>query len=143
MTTLDNRRFPRIPHVSPRQIVHVDGGQNPHKNLILTENLSASGIKFTANSKLAVGQYFLIFLNGELMRDVDSLYAHKKAWIKSGDYYLTRVVWAKELDDTDSLFEIGAAFIEKDVAREEDLATFTELLNVNALERLPQRPSVN
>jgi hypothetical protein len=143
MTSSDNRRFPRIPHVSSRQIVHVDDAQNPHKNLILTENLSASGVKFTTNSKLALAQFFLIYLNDQLMREIDSLYSHKKSWLKAGDYYLTKVVWVKEIDPAASIYEIGAAFIEKDECREEELATFTELMNVRTLQDLPLRPAVN
>src|SRR3989338_3368681 len=107
MMTSDNRRFPRIPHVSSRQIVHIDDAQNPHKNLILTENLSASGIKFTTNSRLELGQFFLIYLNDLLMRDINSLYGHKKSWLKAGDYYLTKVVWAKEVDVSEPVYEIG------------------------------------
>lgn len=143
MKSSENRRFPRIPHVSSRQIVHVDDAQNPHKNLILTENLSASGVKFTTNSRLCLGQFFLIYLNDQLMREIDSLYGHKKSWLKAGDYYLTKVVWVRELDPTNSVYEIGAAFIEKDDCREAELATFTELMNVKTLQELPLRATVN
>lgn len=143
MSSSENRKYPRIPHVSSRQIIHLDPLQTPHRNLILTENLSASGIKFTTNCRLDSPQYFLIYLNDQLMHEINSLYRDRARWVKAGDYYLTKVVWAKEIKETEGLFEIGAAFIEKEGCRAEDLATFTELMNVSMLEKLPQRLNVN
>ena len=141
MGSSDNRRFPRLPHVGSKQIVHVDAGQNAQNNFILTENLSASGIKFTTNSVLKDAQFFLIYLNDQLMRDLSGLYEHKKTWVSAGEYYLAKVVWAKEIDT--GIFEIGASFVEKSGCREEELATLTELMNITALEKLPGRLHAN
>lgn len=138
MNTSENRRFPRVPHVSSRQIIHVDPAQNPRRNLILTENLSASGIKFTTNNRLENSQFFLIYLNDLLMHEINSLSEQRSRWVRAGDYYLMRVVWIKEIDVQAGVCEIGASFIEKEYCREEELATFTELMNINVLEKLPQ-----
>lgn len=143
MSLSDNRRYPRIPHVSSRQIIHLDLLQTPHRNLILTEDLSASGVKFTTNNRLDLSQYFLIYLNDQLMHEINSLYRERAHWVRAGDYYLTKVVWAKEIGDTDGFYEVGAAFVEKEGCRVEDIATFTELMNVSMLEKLPQRLNVN
>jgi hypothetical protein len=143
MSSAENRRFPRIPHVTSRQIIHVDMLQNPQRTLILTENLSASGIKFTTNCKLSVSQFFLLYLNDQLMREIHDVYQDKKRWLKAGDYYLTKVVWVKEIDKEAGIFEIGASFLEKECCREEDLATFTELMNINILEKLPRGLTLN
>lgn len=137
MSQSENRRFPRIDHVSSKQIIHVDSLQNPQKNLILTENLSASGIKFTTNTSLQVGLFFLIYLNDQLMHEIRKKFQDQTHWIRAGDYYLTKVVRLKTLDEKENMFEVGAAFIEKDGCCMEDLEIFTELMNISMLHKLP------
>ena len=135
MVASENRRFPRIPHVISRQIVHLD--QNgPKKNLILTENLSASGIKFTTQNQLLQGQYFLIYLNDQLMKEIRSLYERKQSWVKAGDYYLAKVVWIQDVNKGEGVFEVGAAFVKKDTCRTEEIETLTELMNISMMDHL-------
>lgn len=143
MTSRDNRRFPRIPHVTSRQIIHLDDGQNPRRHLILTENLSASGIKFTTNNLVHPAQYFLIYLNDAVMHELRALDRASARWVRAGDHYLTRVVWVLEIPATPGIFDVGAAFIERESLREDMLATFTELLNLSVLEKLPAGIAAN
>ena len=135
MVASENRRFPRIPHVISRQIVHLDQS-GPKKNLILTENLSASGIKFTTQNQLLQGQYFLIYLNDQLMKEIRSLYERKQSWVKAGDYYLAKVVWIQDVNKGESVFEVGAAFVKKDTCRTEEIETLTELMNISMMDHL-------
>ena len=131
MSTIENRRYPRIHHVSSREMIHLDGEQNPKRNLILTENFSASGVRFTTNEVLQPSQFLLIYLNDQLMREINQNNSH---WLRSGDYYLTRVVWAKNSSFDAQTFEIGVEFIEKNACDAQDLESFTELMNVRMLE---------
>lgn len=71
------------------------------------------------------------------MRDLSGLYEHKKTWVSAGEYYLAKVVWSKEIDTTEHIYEIGAAFIEKSGCHEDELAALTELMNITALQKLP------
>lgn len=135
--TPENRRFPRIPHVTSRQIVHLDQ-DGPKKNFILTENLSASGIKFTTHNHLEEGLYFLIYLNDQLMKEIRSLYEKKQSWVKAGDYYLAKVVWVTEIRKDQSVFEIGAAFVKKDNCRTGEIETLTDLMNISMMDNLPK-----
>lgn len=132
MSGKENRRFPRISHVESRQIIRLDESQTPQKNLILTENLSASGLKFTSNQNLTSGTLFLIYLNDVLIHD---MHLNKNNLIKSGDYYLCKVVRTRTLKD--GLYEIGSAFFDRKAAHSEDMETFTELVNISMLDSLP------
>lgn len=132
MGTPDNRKFPRISHVESRQIIRLDDSQTPKKNLILTENLSASGMKFSTNQHLENGTLFLIYLNDIL---IDDMAINKNNLLKSGDYYLCQVVRCKALPQ--NCYEIGAAFFDRQSARSSDMETFTELVNISMLESLP------
>ena len=134
METSENRRFPRIAHISPRQIVRLDDAEVPQKNLIVTENLSASGIKFTTNVDLKMSSYFLVFLNDVLLRDIDQ---NSKNLLKSGDHFFCKVVWSRALRS--STYEIRACFLEKQGCQSEDIDSFTELVNVTMLDILPER----
>ncbi len=131
MNDADKRRFPRIHHVSSRELIHIDDAQTPEKHVVLTENLSACGIKFTTNAPLVMDAAFLIYLNDVLVADMDM---NAKNLLKSGDYYLARVVWAKQMQN--DFTEIGAAFLEKKNCASEDIDTFTELVNVSMLDLL-------
>lgn len=133
MNDSDNRRFPRIAHVTSRQIVRIDESQNPKKNFVLTENLSGCGIKFTTNEKIKDDTHFLIYLNDMLVKDLNQ---NGKNLLKSGDYYLCKVVWAKEIRP--KIFEIGAAFLEKKTCDSDQIETFTELVNISMLDSLPE-----
>lgn len=140
MATPENRRFPRIPHATSRQIVHLD--QNgPRKNFILTENLSASGIKFTTHNPLEEGQLFLIYLNDQLMKEIRSLYEKKQNWIKAGDYYLAKVVWAQDIKKEPGVFDIGATFVQKDNCRSNEIETLTDLMNISMMDNLHKEPA--
>lgn len=133
MNPADKRRFPRIHHVSSRQIIRIDDSQTPQQNIVLTENLSGCGIKFTTNSKIESTSYFLIYLNDLLLKDVEINSANL---LKSGDYYLARVVWCKNLR---GLYrEIGANFLEKKNCESQDIDTLTELVNISMLDLLPE-----
>lgn len=133
MGTAENRRFPRIDHVSPRQIVRVDDSENPQKNFVITENLSGSGIKFTTNSALKSSSYFLVYLNDALLSDIGQ---NSENLLKSGDYYLCKVVWSNEIRS--NAYEVGAAFLEKKSCQSQDIDTFTELVNITMLDLLPE-----
>lgn len=137
MSGPENRRFPRIPHVISRQIVHLDQS-GARKNYILTENLSASGIKFTTNHNLEQGQLFLIYLNDQLMKEIRSLYEKKQNWVKAGDYYLAKVVWANDAKKEQAVFEVGAAFVQRDSCKSDEIQTLTELMNVSMMDSLPK-----
>lgn len=137
MVAPENRRFPRIPHVTSRQIVHLDQS-GPKKNFILTENLSASGIKFTTHNILEEGQYFLIYLNDQLMKEIRSLYEKKQSWVKAGDYYLAKVIWISKIRKDENVFEIGAAFVKKDNCRSDEIETLTDLMNISMMDNLPK-----
>lgn len=129
----ENRRFPRIHHVSSRQIIRVDDTQTPQQNIVLTENLSSCGIKFTTNSKIESPSYFLIYLNDLLLRDIKINSANL---LKSGDYYLARVVWCQKVRGP--FHKIGAAFLERQNCQEQEIETFTELVNISMLDLLPE-----
>lgn len=136
MNTQENRQFPRIPHMSSRHIVHFDAKKAVKKDIILTENLSASGIKFTTNCDLKKGHYFLIDLHDQLMQEFQSLFADKHSWIKSGDYYLMQVVWSQEIEKNQDVFEIGAAFVQKDQCKMAEIETLTKLMSAQVIEEL-------
>ncbi|MBF0107465.1 MAG: hypothetical protein HQM16_19325 [Deltaproteobacteria bacterium] len=129
----ENRRYPRISHVTSRQIVRLDGSQTPQKNIILTQNLSACGIKFTTNEFITPASHFLIYLNNVVVNDVIK---DTRTFLKSGDYFLAKVAWCKELKR--DYYEIGASFLEKNSCKARDIDTFTELVNISMLDLLPE-----
>lgn len=133
MTTAEKRRYPRIHHVSSREMIHLDQNQNPKKNLILTENFSASGVRFTTNEPLKPAQFLLIYLNDQLMREINQ---NNAVWVRSGDYYLTRVVWVRPAKTQEKNFDVGVEFIEKNKCDAKDLEIFTELMNIRMLDHV-------
>lgn len=132
MSDADKRKFPRIDHVTSRQIIRLDDGQNPQKNIILTENVSGCGLKFTTNEELKPGSLFLIYLNDLLLQDIDK---NKNEMIRSGDYYLCQVVWRNSIKS--NFYEVGSCFFEKELALSKEMDTFTELVNISMLDSLP------
>lgn len=133
----DKRRYPRISNVSAQQIFRLDLAQNPVKNLVLTENLSACGIKFVSQEVLPPATYFLIYLNDAVLAEIKQSGTH---WIRSGDQYLAKVIWSKQQGDATS-FEIGACFLEKSTGDVDEIQTLTELINLSTLENLPETRS--
>ena len=132
--THDKRRFPRVHNVSTRQIFRLDSSQNPVKNLILTENLSACGMKFVSQENLTNTTYFLIYLNDAILADIKQ---NPAQLVRSGHQYLAKVVWSKPQSDGQS-FEIGACFMEKSAGDVSKIQTLTELINLSTLENLPE-----
>lgn len=128
----EKRRYPRFPFADTEKIVYLDNDQTPKQHVIYTENLSTSGLKFTAGELIKPETQFLLTLKA----DSFSQTGHKKSeWLSSGDYYLTQVKWAQALRP--EVFAIGAAFLEKKYCRAADLDTLTELINIKMLEMLP------
>ncbi len=125
--SLEQRRFPRIDRITPEQILRLSSDQSPKQNIILTRNVSASGVCFTTGENLVPGTAFLIYLNP---MSLPELGGHPETWVRSGDYYLARVVRAKRLQAD---FEIGAAFVNKAVCQVDELLHFTELMNARML----------
>ncbi|OVE81842.1 hypothetical protein BVY03_02570 [bacterium K02(2017)] len=132
MSNAENRRFPRLDHVSSRQIIRLDQTQTPHRNIVLTQNLSACGIRFTTHDNLEKNTYFLIYLNEQ---NLESIHNSNQNFLRSGDYLLAKVVWNKT--NPDKTFKIGAAFLEKEKAKSNEIETFTELVNISMLDLLP------
>lgn len=133
---VENRKFPRIPHVTSRQILSFDGGNNTKENLVLTQNLSASGIKFTTNGVLESEQCFLICLNDHLMQQIRTLFEEHEDFLRAGDYYLTKVVWVNEVKKNQGIYEVGASFLRKTECGPKDVDTLTELMNAQMLKEL-------
>jgi len=131
-TSKDNRRYPRIDHVTSQQIIRLDEAQTPHKNYIITKNMSACGIRFTTHEELTSCAHFMIYLNDHLVK---SITANTKNWFRLGCYYLARVAWTRELKT--GLYEVGASFLERESCNHEQLETFTELVNLDMLDMLP------
>ncbi len=119
----NQRRFPRIDHVSSRQIILLNSQNGTSCNAIMTQNLSARGVKFTSDTPLTMGQAFLIYLNPVL---IDSLKIDKQLLIRSGDYYFCHVMWTKP---TAHGIEVGAQFIESQKVSPSDIHHFVTLLN--------------
>lgn len=124
---MEQRRFPRIDRITPEQILRLSSDQSPKQNTILTRNVSASGVCFTTGDNLVPGTFFLIYLNPQSLPEIGG---HPETWVRSGDYYLARVVRAKRLQDD---FEIGATFVNKAVCQVDELLHFTELMNARML----------
>lgn len=133
----DKRRYPRVHNVSAQQIFRLDPAQNPVKNLVLTENLSACGIKFVSQEVLSPATYFLIYLNDAVLAEIKQKSTH---WIRSGEQYLAKVIWSKKQGDAAS-FEVGACFLEKSTGDVDEIQTLTELINLSTLENLPETRS--
>lgn len=133
----DKRRYPRVNNVSAQQIFRLDSAQNPIKNLVLTENLSACGMKFVSQVSLPPATYFLIYLNDAVLNEIKENGSH---WIRSGDQYLAKVIWSKKQNDATS-FEVGACFLEKSTGDVDEIQTLTELINLSTLENLPETRS--
>lgn len=134
----ENRRFPRIPHVTSRQIVRLDSSQNPQRNIIFTKNLSACGIKFSTNENLNTASYFLIYLNDIVLKE---LHQNGENLLKSGNFFLAQVVWSRQVEKFH--YEIGASFLEKQTCQSQEFETFTELVNVSMLDSLPEASKPN
>jgi hypothetical protein len=129
---LDHRRFPRIERVSTRQIVRFTAAETPQKSHVMTRDVSAAGVKFSTTEVLSPASFFLAWLNDEVAR---AAAGSNGACVRSGDYYLTRVVWTQKRDS--GLYEVGARFVEKAECGLEHMELFTQLLNVCMMERLP------
>lgn len=129
----NKRRFPRIDYVASEQIIRISSDQTPRQNVILTQNVSASGIKFTTAEEFLPNSDFLLYLNPQLIPELGH---DATQWVRAGDHYLARVVWVKRIDGK-SLYEVGATFADKSTCRADAIQKLTELLNVSMLQRLP------
>lgn len=130
--TFKERRFPRIAHVSSRQIIRLDDAQITQQNLVMTKNLSPVGVCFATSTELTPGSTFLIYLNNV---EVEHVCSDTSRLIKAGDHYLARVVWAKPVEN--NCFEIGASFFEREKSSLQEVELLTELVNASALEEMP------
>jgi hypothetical protein len=128
---IEKRRFPRHDHISTQKIVRLDMTQTPKENIILVQNFSVCGAKFFTPEKLNLSSYLLTTLNDPLIRELNQ---KNPLWLKSGDYFLSKVVWVNQ--ETPSNFEIGVEFINKQGTTPQILETFTELVNASAMEKL-------
>jgi len=95
--------------------------------------MSACGLRFTTNEQLEPSSHFLIYLNDQIIREL-SPDSHK--WFKLGAYYFSRVVWIHELRP--GHYEVGAGFLERESCDAGDIDRFTELVNLDTLESLPE-----
>lgn len=129
----EHRRFPRIQRISTPQIVRFNDAKAPKQNHVMTRDVSAAGVKFSTTEKLLPASYFLAHLDDDVARTASRANA---VCVRSGDYYLTRVVWIKKALDS-GLYEVGARFVEKTECGLEHMELFTQLLNVCMIERLP------
>lgn len=128
---IEKRRFPRHDYVSTQKIVRLDMNQTPKENIILVRNFSVCGAKFFTPEKLNLSSYLLTTLNDPLIRELNE---KNPLWLKSGDYYLSKVVWVNQ--ETANNFEVGVEFINKQKSTAQILETFTELVNANAVNKL-------
>lgn len=129
------RRYPRIPFVSSRQIVHLDDAQTVHKNLVVTQNLSPVGICLRTQDSIKSGAYFLVYLNNV---EIKEALPTKKNLIKAGDYFLAQAVWSRPAER--GLNDIGATFFEREDSSLREVEIFTELVNANAMDGLVANP---
>jgi len=129
----EKRRHPRFPIMTTEQIIRLTENQTPRKNIIVTENISTSGMKFTINNPLKTTSYFLVNLNDI---NLDKTEHNKDIWLNSGGFYLTKVMWANSLKD--DFYQVGARFLEKKKCNSTDLDYFTELVNIKMLDILPE-----
>lgn len=129
---IENRKFPRIPHVSSRQIIKLGQTKNePQKSLVVTNNVSGCGVKFSTSNTFQNNELFLIYLNDLTAKDLQT---NGKTLLKSGDYYMAQVVWIQNLPDGNQ--EVGAEFLTKKDGDADRMQTFTELLNMSMLDSL-------
>lgn len=135
MDSVDQRKFPRIRHITSRHIVTIDPLQTPKKNIVLTKNLSACGIRFTTNEPIPSSTYFLICLNAPMLTDLNQ---NKQNLLQCGDFYLSCVIWSQPIKS--NLYDVGARFVEKRPVNSHELETFTELVNINMLDQLHHTP---
>lgn len=129
---IENRKFPRIPHVSSRQIIKLGQTKSdPQKGLVVTNNVSGCGIKFSTSNIFQNNELFLIYLNDVMAKDLQT---NGKSLLKSGDYYMAKVVWIQNLPNGNQ--EVGAEFLTKKEGDAQNMQTFTELLNVSMLDSI-------
>ena len=128
---IEKRRFPRHEHISTEKIVRLDLTQTPKENIILVRNFSACGAKFFTPEKLNLASYLLTTLNDPLIRELNQ---KNPLWLKSGDYYLSKVVWVNQ--ETPNNYEVGVEFQTRQNSNSQILETFTELVNASAISKL-------
>ncbi|MCP5464086.1 MAG: hypothetical protein H7A33_03580 [Deltaproteobacteria bacterium] len=124
--------------MSSKQVIRLDDREIPHNNLVLTENYSARGVKFTTNAELKSGSFFMIYLNDQIFREAKDL---RKSLLRSGDHYLSRVVWTQKIKN--DFYQVGAEFLEKKDCSANTLHVFTELMNVAILQNLNDLKNTN
>ena len=135
MEQTDNRKYPRIPQFFSKSILHLDESQVAKENVILIENISANGIKFTSNQNLPNHQIFLLSLDEQVEAELQKLYPDH-AWVSSGENILAKIVWTDEIQKDQGVYSYGATFVDKKDCHIEDLETFTHLVNQQMFLRL-------
>lgn len=128
---IEKRRFPRHDRVSTQKIVRFDPTQTPKENLVLIRNFSACGARFSAQERLPLSSYLLLCVNDPLIRELN----HKNPlWLKSGDDYLSKVVWTNS--EKNNGLTVGVEFLERSKGNPQLLETFTALVNASTLSKL-------
>lgn len=129
----ENRLFPRIEWRSQQQAILLNEKSRLLKNLVLSQDISAAGIRFRSAHSFEGNPLFLI----RFENNVAELRGNQARVLKSGDFYLAKAVWHHESTTKDDpFFEVGCCFVPQNQGSLEIVDQFTKLINRVVLEQI-------
>ncbi len=123
---MEQRKYPRYNVISQQQVLHLSG-KEISKSRVLSKNISASGFCFRSARPYELEKIVFVHLQAQ---EVSDLEINRAGILKSGNYFLARVIWSRPASQNDDpFFEIGCSFISREEGNPLTLDLFTRCLN--------------
>lgn len=129
---MEKRRHPRIEICSQQKIISLSPEDELKKDIVLSKNLSASGVCVRSPNIYKEGSLFLVHMDDSILEDIKNNRAHV---MKSGGYLLAKSVWnTLSPISSDPFYHIGCAFVELAEKDSDKVNLFLQLVNRSILE---------
>lgn len=130
---MEQRTHVREEYRSQQQLLSLNEKNRLIKSLVLSRNISASGMRFRSAQPLHKGDIFLIRLDHQL----EALEKNTADVIKMGDFFMTCAVWSRVSEiQNDPFFEVGCRFLKRREAQWHRIDQLTNIINRLTLEQL-------
>lgn len=124
---MEKRRFDRVSLRTQPYVLDGNLECGFAKDLVISKNVSASGLCFRSSKGYQQGQRFLVYLHDDVLHD---LQLNRARVIKSGNYFLAQSIWCHPSpSQADPFFEVGCSFVKLTDGSFAVINHFTSLVN--------------
>jgi hypothetical protein len=126
----DHRKSERVHHVRPQKVIRFSAYDfSPRSHVIVSADLSATGIRFTTKEPFQKDELCLLSLSDEKLKQLQAGFENKdQGWIHSGDCYLSQVVWTSDKNEGGAC-NVGARFLNLKDSSPDILEAFQKFMN--------------